>query len=155
MITRRGPGWQLILADLSLILFLVTLSTLAGVADQDVHGTVAEREKAPEFAASQALFRPDPLGPTLGEWLDDQSPDARATLTVFARHTEDDKEAIWEIAQALASDASGRGFAVRVVISQDQTILSEESQSAGASDVYASLAYDEAVNAPEVADNAE
>lgn len=142
MIVRRAPGWQLILADLSLILFLVTLSTLAGAEMRgDAEGNAAPPATADDFsevAAAQALFRPDPLGPTLGEWLSEQSPDPRAMLTIFAKHGDEDREAVWEIAQALADDANGRGFAVRVVVMRRGADSASE-----AGDIYASLAYDD------------
>lgn len=133
MIAGRAPSWQLILADLALILFLVTLSALANEASNGtghVYST-AEKTQKPEIAASQALFRATALGPTLAEWLREQSADPRATLTIFAQHTPADQTVIWEQAQALAGNAEEVGFAVRVVIKQ-----------APSSDVYASLAYD-------------
>lgn len=134
MISGRAPSWQLILADLALILFLVTLSALANEASDDQEGMADadnSTRSAPEIAVSQALFRPTPLGPTLDEWLHEQSADPRTTLTVFAQHRRVDETAIWDEAQALASEAERAGFAVRVVITQGQT-----------SDVYSSLAYD-------------
>ncbi len=138
MISGRAPSWQLILADLALILFLVTLSALANEAahessdDPRSPADSADRQQiAPQIAASQALFRPTPLGPSIEEWLREQSADPRATLTIFAQHQAADEAAIWDQAQALASNAELAGFAVRVVITQGQD-----------SDVYASLAYD-------------
>ena len=132
MIQRRAPGWQLILADLALILFLVTLTGLVEQNDGTVPVATSDRlSNLPEIAPSQALFRPDPLGPSLAEWLSSQPADPRTTLTIFASHSGDDKAAIWEQAEALASSVAGEGFAVRVVITR-----------AAASDLYASLAFD-------------
>lgn len=133
MIARAGAGaagWQLILADLALILFLVTLSALANEEAHTAQAFTGERRET-EIAPSQALFRPDPLGPTLAEWLAQRPHDARATLTVFAQHSGADREVLWEQSKALAASAAEQGFAVRVVITRG-----------AASDLHASLAYD-------------
>ncbi|MBA4050512.1 MAG: hypothetical protein C0472_01250 [Erythrobacter sp.] len=80
---RVGHGWQLILADLALILFLLTLSALpaaeaeAGrqLAARAVQEKTARESLRPEaeIAAAHALFRPVAGGPGLGEWLEAQS----------------------------------------------------------------------------------
>lgn len=142
MIARSGSGstgWQLILADLALILFLVTLSALASEEAQP-HLAAGSTPHGPEVAPSQALFRPDPFGPTLAEWLARLPRDDRATLTVFAQHTGADRKAIWDQAQALAASAAEEGYPVRVVITKGAQ-----------SDLHASLAYDAPVNANEEA----
>lgn len=133
MTMRDAPGWQLILADLALILFLVTVAALTRTAESDE----ARREREPQskdgasIAPAQALYRPGATSPTIESWLDSQTIDPRATLSVIATHREGDAEAAWKDAQALASKARARGIPVRVVVMQaDQT------------DLYASLAYD-------------
>lgn len=123
-------GWQLILADLALILFLVTLSALAAEGS-DGEPADQNRTLAPQISAAQALFRPSPFGPSLADWLSERPYDPRATLTIFAQHTGGDSSAIWERAQVLAGNARERGYSVRVVITHGDI-----------SDVYASLAYD-------------
>lgn len=125
MTGRGAPGWQLILADLALILFLVTLSALA-----------SEDARAPASATTpiepaQALYRPSPQAPSLREWLAERPRDPRATLTIFAQHSDATREQIWQEAQVLAGEAEASGFAVRVVLSRGSR-----------SDLYASLAYD-------------
>ncbi len=132
MSLRDAPGWQLILADLSLILFLVTVAALAVQSDED--------ELPPEqdvirpganVAPAQALYRPGNGSPSIAEWLDNQSPDPRATLSVIALHRKGEEARAWERAQALAEEARERGVVVRVVI-----------QSGNEADLYASLAFD-------------
>jgi len=136
---RGGHAWQLILADLALILFLLTLSALPaaeaetarGLASRAVQEKTARAAVEAEVAAAQALFRPVPGGPALGDWLAAQAPDPRATLTIFAVHAPGGEAAAWARAEALASEARARGTRVRTIIS------------AGSSaDIYASLAYD-------------
>ena len=136
---RNPAAWQLLLADLALILFLVTLSALpaseaksgrkladSAATEKDVRGGGLT-----EIAASQALFRPVAGGPSLTEWLAGQPRDPRATLTVFVRHRPGGEAAAWQIAQRLADDALRSGVAVR-------TIITPRAQD----EIYASLAYD-------------
>jgi hypothetical protein len=137
---RGGHGWQLILADLALILFLLTLSALPA-AEAETGRRVAAREEdarpRPEVAAAHALFRPVAGGPGLGDWLDTQAPDPRATLTIFAVHAPGGEAAAFARAEALAADARARGARVRTIIT------------AGAqAEIYASLAYDAEVAGP-------
>lgn len=138
---RVGHGWQLILADLALILFLLTLSALpaaeaeAGrqLAARAVQEKTARDSARPEaeIAAAQALFRPVAGGPSLGAWLAMQSPDPRATLTVFAVHAPGGEAEAWARAGALAAEARAAGARVRTIITAGQE-----------AEIYASLAYD-------------
>lgn len=135
MIGRAGHGansWQLVLADLALILFLVTLSALA----REPPGGDEARAPTPHVAPSQALFRPDPRGPTLAQWLAALPQDRRATLTVFARHSDEDRDAVWEQARILGEDAAAAGYEVRVIVTRGPV-----------SELYASLAYDNEIAA--------
>jgi hypothetical protein len=137
----NGQGWQLILADLALILFLLTLSALPAaeaesgrkLADRGARGEETRAVPArTEIAAAQALFRPVADGPSLSEWLASQPRDPRTTLTVFARYRPGGEAAAWDAARSLAAGAAGSGVPVRTIIT------------AGAeTDLYASLAYDE------------
>lgn len=139
---RNGHGWQLIFADLALILFLLTLSALpAAEADAGRQSAGSDPRKAdtlgavhPEIAPAQALFRPVPGGPSLREWLAAQAPDPRATLTIFAAHKAGGEAGAWARASALAAEVRGVPTPVRTII----TVGAVE-------DIYASLAYDERV----------
>ncbi len=144
-IARGGHSWQLILADLALILFLLTLSALPAAEAESARSLAARavREKTerdetrPEIAPAQALFRPVPGGPDLGAWLRAQGPDPRATLTIFAVHTPGDETQAWTRADALAAEARAEGARVRMIITAGET-----------PDLYASLAYDAALTQP-------
>lgn len=133
----NGHGWQLILADLALILFLVTLSALPAAETGPAARRATARPPAQpaEIAASQALYRPVAGGPTLAEWLAAQPHDPRATLTVFARYPRGGEAAAWEAARTLAASARGSGVPVRTIITAGQE-----------RDLYASLAYDSQVS---------
>ncbi|TAD82458.1 MAG: hypothetical protein EAY70_03440 [Sphingomonadales bacterium] len=148
---RAGHSWQLILADLALILFLLTLSTLPA-AEAETGQRLTERagrgREAPgtpqsEVGAGQALFRPVPGGPSLGAWLAGQASDPRATLTVVATHAPGREADAWARAQALAAEVRARGTAVRVIITTGTP-----------EDVYASLAYDTRITAQQDKDSA-
>lgn len=136
-LVRGGQGWQLILADLALILFLLTLSALPAAEtahkpeDHKARERGAQRQPQPEIAAAQALYRPIAGGPGIAAWLAGQPRDPRATLTVFVRHRPGGESAAWNAAKQLANDASASGVAVRTIITTGQ-----------APDLYASLAYD-------------
>lgn len=136
---RGGHGLQLIVADLALILFLLTLSALPAaeaesgnrLADTDAREKEAAPRALPEIAPAQALFRPVAGGPSLARWLDAQAPDPRATLTIFATHASGREGAAWARAEALAAEARRQGTQVRTIISAGRS-----------DDIYASLAYD-------------
>lgn len=133
-------GWQLILADLALILFLMTLSALPAaeaesgrrLADSEASERDARGLPRPQIAAAQALYRAVPGGPGLGAWLAAQPRDPRATLTIFATHTAGGEPAAWARAERLAAEARAAGTRVRTIITAGD-----------AEDLYASLAYDE------------
>jgi len=128
MIVRGNNGWQLILADLSLILFLVTLTALVNTSGEN--RSIITR--ASFVAPAQALFRPTSHGPSLTEWLAEQPHDPRSTLTIIAQHSGEDQGPVWQEAQAMAASVAQSDVAVRVVITRAEQ-----------SDLYASLAYDE------------
>ncbi len=142
---RAGHGWQLIFADLALILFLLTLSALPAaeaesgrrLADSEASERDARGMPRPEVAPAQALYRAVPGGPGLGAWLAAQQPDPRTTLTIFATHRAGDEAQAWARAEALAAEARAAGTRVRTIITAGDT-----------PDLYASLAYDEPVADP-------
>lgn len=128
----RHHSWHFILADLALILFLLTLTGLPVEAEPaaapDAHNRCAP---TPEIAPAQALFRPVAGGLTLAGWLASQPRDARATLTIFAHHPQGGEAAAWQEASVLAREAAAAGVPVRTIITR-----------AREADLYASLAYD-------------
>lgn len=108
MIARMGSGWQVVLADLSMILFMITA---AGVADAppEPHPQPAAKPitGVPALGEPVAQWRADAGGPSLGEWLRLESADPRMRLTIMA--SLDDAPA----ALALAREA---GRPARVVL---------------------------------------
>lgn len=76
--SRIGSGWQTVLADLSIILFMITASAASQARDDPpaISGGFA-------MADPVAVWRPSPSGPTLAQWLSAQQADPRMRLTLF------------------------------------------------------------------------
>jgi hypothetical protein len=134
MIARTGSGWQYILADLSLILFMVTAAALASTDDapakaQTVAKATGDRPLSPQ-AEPLALYRAAPGAPPLGQWLRGQSADARQQLTIVAQYVPGGQADALSQATALAHDAGEAGLRARIVVEP------------GADGTTASLAFD-------------
>ena len=76
--SRIGSGWQTVLADLSIILFMITASAVSQARDDPpaISGGFA-------MADPVAVWRPSLSGPTLAQWLSAQQADPRMRLTLF------------------------------------------------------------------------
>lgn len=119
MMVRAGSGWQYILADLSLILFMVTAAALASGDDAPPAGTrpptSGERLQSPQ-GEPLALYRATPGAPPLGQWLRQQSADARQQLTIVAQYRPGAQADALGAAHALAREAGEAGARARIVI---------------------------------------
>ncbi|PEQ14458.1 hypothetical protein B2G71_02370 [Novosphingobium sp. PC22D] len=118
MIARSGTGWQVMLADLSLILFMVTAAVLA--KRPEVPPPVPTRPQADLHASEQAeplaVWIAAPDAPGLDEWLAAQPADARQQLTVTAFYTPGGQaRALAEAARIVAAAGPG-AEAARIVI---------------------------------------
>lgn len=82
MIARAGSGWQTVLADLSLILFMVTATAISDAQPQP--RSDPPQPRLPALADPVAVWRAEPGGPGLTTWLADQPPDPRQRLTLVA-----------------------------------------------------------------------
>lgn len=112
MIARAGSGWQVTLADLSLILFIVTASALSqGGASPSATPAPAQRSATAE---PLAVWRPG--GPALAAWLAQQPRDPRQLVTIIAPYAPAGQERALSIAVSLAQEARRAGFAARVVV---------------------------------------
>ena len=122
MIARAGSGWQTVLADLSLILFMVT----AGAAAQaGPDAAPAPPLVDPALGEPVAVWRE--AGDPLGTWLANQSNDPRQRLTIVVPYATDPASAAPK-ALALAQSA---GRPARLLF-----------EPGGAGDAYATLTYD-------------
>ena len=111
---RPGTGWQTTLADLSLILFMVTAATLSRQVNPP------SRAGQPAQASPQgeplAVWRAGAGAPPLADWLALQAPDARQQLTLVVRYQPGGGPAAVETAALLARQAGKRAAEVRIVI---------------------------------------
>lgn len=133
-LARNDHSWQLILADLALILFLVSAAALSASDGFESSETIndIEAEDATVIGPAQALYRAGPGLPSLAEWLERQPRDPRASLTIVAQHRPDQEERAWTEARALAATAKAVGVRSRVIIREGEE-----------SDIHARLGYDQ------------
>jgi hypothetical protein len=75
MIARAGSGWQTVLADLSLILFMISAAAVS---------EAGEGSAAPAMAEPVAQWRGEAGTPDLAAWLAAQPRDSRQQLTIVA-----------------------------------------------------------------------
>lgn len=107
--------WQTILADLALILFMMTAAALASAPDTPL------LPKAPPPAPSVrgepvGVWREGPGMPGLAEWLAQQARDPRLRVSILVRHRGGHEQAALARAGALAAAAGPRGAGARIVI---------------------------------------
>jgi hypothetical protein len=129
MIARAGTGWQYVLTDLSLILFMVTAAALSQAKDDD--GRKVAVSPPPARAAAEvrplspqaeplALYHADPGAPPLSQWLRDQSIDARQQLTIVSQYPAGAQAQALAQAETLARQAGEAGLRARIVIEPGQ-----------------------------------
>lgn len=127
MMSGRDPAsWQLILADLSLILFLVATTALVQQAED--HDT---QPRTPAAAPAQAIYRPGAGTPEFSAWLEAQALDPRISASIVATYLSGAEDQAWQNARALADQARATGLETRIVMREGER-----------ADLYASLAYD-------------
>jgi hypothetical protein len=124
---RVGTGWQTIIADLSMILFMLTASA---VARQDPKPDAAPAHASPVQPAARsepvAVWIAGEGAPPLREWLAQQPRDSRQQVTVTATYAPGAMDEALTRAQALARQAGDARVVVepgapgvRVVIGYD------------------------------------
>ncbi len=114
MIARAGSGWQTVLADLSMILFIVTAAVVS-VPDKP------SRKATPRVAVSQqseplAYYADEPDAPPLAQWLAAQGVDERQQLTITAHYARGDQATVLARAGYLAREAGEAGARARIVL---------------------------------------
>ncbi len=107
--------WQTILADLALILFMMTAAALASAPDTPL------LPKAPPMAPSArgepiGVWRDGPGSPDLSEWLAQQARDPRLRVSILVRYLPGHDEAALARAAALVAKSGPRGAGARIVI---------------------------------------
>lgn len=113
MIARAGSGWQTVLADLSLILFMTTAAAVS-----DAPGEAVPAPAVPQSASLPALAQPVAVwtaasgGPDIRQWLAAAGGDPRLRLTILAPAQAS--------AEALAL-ATAAGRPARIVLDPDRS----------------------------------
>lgn len=117
--------WQTILADLALILFMMTAAALANAPDglllPGAARPVAAKPPAPPPAPSVrgepvGVWRDGPGSPGLAAWLAQQGGDPRLRVSILVRHLAGRERAALAHAEALVARAGARGAGARIVI---------------------------------------
>ncbi len=108
MISRLPSGWQIVLADLSLVLFLATAAALEASDGEEF------MFMAPE-ADAVAVYR-EGAGRSLSDWLAERPRDPRERLTVLARHVPGTRNEAMKGALELAEEAEEAGRPARIVL---------------------------------------
>lgn len=125
MMVRAGTGWQTTLADLSLILFLITAAAVAPPGAEKAAGSKAaaprpaaqavRHDPSPQ-AEPLAIYRATPSAPPLGQWLAGQPYDSRQLLTILAPYAPGGQVAALAQAQDLAQQADDQGRNARIIV---------------------------------------
>lgn len=102
-------GWQVILADLSMILFLVTGAALS----RDRPDISSDRMIT--LGAAGAVFRGD-QGQSLAPWLDERVHDPREMLTITGRYAPGERHLIENEVEDAATAAERRGVHFRTIV---------------------------------------
>ena len=112
MIARAGSGWQTVLADLSLILFMTTSAALSEAPADSAPAPPPRSASLPALAQPVAVWSPARGGPSLAQWLGAAGGDPRLRLTILASTSAS--------AEALALTVSA-GRPARVVLEPDHS----------------------------------
>lgn len=129
MSARSGPGWQTSLADLSLILFMVTAAAVNGQSHKpQLHGPQSHKPQLYGPSKSQVSAAPSPQteplsvyiaapdAPPLSRWLDEQAADPRQELTITAHYGSGGQSRALAEAARLLAEAGAKGRKARIVV---------------------------------------
>ncbi len=120
MNARAATSWQTILADLAMILFMVTASALSDPAAIPPPRPLPPPPEPSRLAASAraepvGVWREGPGMPALADWVAQQGTDPRLRATVLVRDAGDAVQALDHAARLVAALGARKGGA-RVVV---------------------------------------
>lgn len=131
MTTRLSQTWQITLADLSLILFIISASAVSleknKPAEDKAQATAPEQQDLPKAnspakeraaVAPVAFFRDVGDDAALGDWLSRYAADPREQLTIRATYANGEFGKALERTSALASETQAAGKFPRIVIEE-------------------------------------
>lgn len=108
-------SWLVPLADMSLLLFIVTASALR--LDPPSDAATREQVTEPALAAAAEIFVDTPTGPSFADWLESGERGSGAQLTIIASYAAiSEREAIALRGEALADAAMASGIIPRLIV---------------------------------------
>ena len=118
MIVRAQSGWQTIIADLALILFLITAQAVGKKPATQSH---AEEERQPPASSSAlAVHRPE-KGESVREWLIASTTDQRQMATISVGYTQEKRAEALTEAERLLAEADSAGVPARLIATPNAT----------------------------------
>lgn len=126
MTPQPGTNWQLMLADLSIVLFLTTFSAMAQGSAKPAKPAPAAHAKVeapapPAVAEPVALWRSGGGAPPLGEWLKGQPIDGRMKINVHGAYSAGHREAVLSEATQVTADPALAAKPVRLILEPAET----------------------------------
>ena len=118
MIPSGNRGWQTTIADLALILFMISAAALAqgddtpAMAAAPAPAPVLENP-LPAMAEPVAIYRAGRGMPAIDDWLAGQAPDSRLQLTIIAHYTPANAAGAAATALQMADAARAGGWPAR------------------------------------------
>jgi len=117
MISRISFGWQTTMADLAMILFMVTAAGISAQQQQKPQSQLVPVSRSqPAQGEPLAIYRAHTNAPPISDWLAEQAPDQRQYLTIVARYQPGNVESAARKAVALAQEAGMAGVPARIVL---------------------------------------
>jgi hypothetical protein len=113
MTGQVSSSWATILADLAIILFMITAADLSNA---EIARSAAEPSSAAVTTAEPvALYRPGGSAPPLGRWLAEQPRDPRQQLTIVVHYRAGEADTMAAEGLRLVSQAEAAGRDARLI----------------------------------------
>lgn len=113
MTAQVSTSWATILADLAILLFMITAADLSNA--EITKSATAPSSAAVVPAEPVALYRPDGSAPPLGRWLAEQPTDPRQQLTVVVHYRAGEADTMAAEGLRLVSQAEAAGRDARLI----------------------------------------
>lgn len=114
---ESGQGWAVMLADLSIILFMITAADLSNT---ELANSAMDQTVAVATAEPVAIYRPGGSMPSLKTWLESQPDDPRQRLTIVVHHEGADARPAMDQAMRLTSEAQHAGRDARMIVERGE-----------------------------------
>lgn len=120
MNSSHGTSWQIMLADLSLILFITAAAAIS-------HNKTSAKLSVPPTVPPVAIFRDDKQDGELEYWLNHYQGDARQKLSLVVTYKAGQLDKATARARAMAKTAQNAGLHPRIVIEEGREEAAEAS----------------------------